>query len=149
MSPAAEVEKCLPLCQLRRTEASSAGSPGLTFGLRTRVHSLAPLRDQLSRRNAGNGGKPAKSIPASSQLASKGAATKRRAAVGGNRGFKSLPCPAQERSVTLWSAQAQLCAFLLCSLQTGRPAENAPLPVASLLLVNTLELGHRKALWTV
>lgn len=50
-----------PLCQPRRMEASLARCHGLTSGLQTRVRSLAPLRTQLSCRNAGYGVNPAKS----------------------------------------------------------------------------------------
>lgn len=63
MNRTTEVEKCFPLCQLHRIEASFAGClMAFTFGLRTRLHSLAPLRNQLSCRIEGNGVNPAKSL---------------------------------------------------------------------------------------
>lgn len=111
MSRTIEVEKCFPLCQLRRVQASLAPCHGLTFGLRTRVHSRAPLRTQLSCRNVGYGVDPAKiprfPPPTISQWISARTAPTSRAAAG--RSAALMPCPALKTTIRGLDRWPQLC----------------------------------------
>lgn len=89
--------------------ASLARCHGLTSGLQTRVRSLAPLRTQLSCRNAGYGANPAK-ISASSQLASKPVRELRQSPVQLQDGTAALkPCPALKTTLHGLDRCAQLC----------------------------------------
>lgn len=104
-------------------------SPGLTFGLRTRFHSLAPPRNQLSWRNAGK-------ISASSQLASKSVRELRQSGVqlqDGTAGLK--PCPALKTILHgLDPRSSTLSLFRLCSLLRCRLADTQRKMLLSQLL---------------